>query len=188
MSSDVRAMRRASVAVALLFGVAACASARGGGRAETGARAGDRLSERERVAHVLSRLTFGARSGDAERVTAMGVDIGSRNAKAVLLHQGKLHTAVLPTGINMQETAGELLEELFATASIKLEDIAFIVGTGYGRVSLKFTTVPAWTTPLGMMASSSLMVRIRVVNAPSAVTSPTTSPIFTRSPSRYARV
>ena len=75
-------------------------------------------------------------------VTAMGVDIGSRNAKAVLLHQGKLYTALLPTGINMQETAQELLEELFGTAKIKLEDIGFIVGTGYGRVSLKFTTVP----------------------------------------------
>lgn len=75
-------------------------------------------------------------------VTAMGVDIGSRNAKAVLLHQGKLFTAVLPTGIDMQETAGELLDELFGVAKIKLEDIGFIVGTGYGRVSLKFTTVP----------------------------------------------
>lgn len=75
-------------------------------------------------------------------ITAMGVDIGSRNAKAVLLHQGKLITAVLPTGIDMQETAGELLQELFDTAKIKLEDIAFIVGTGYGRVSLKFDTVP----------------------------------------------
>jgi predicted CoA-substrate-specific enzyme activase len=80
--------------------------------------------------------------GELTGVTAMGVDIGSRNAKAVLLHEGKLHTAVLPTGINMQDTAGELLEELFATAKIKLEDIGFIVGTGYGRVSLKFTTVP----------------------------------------------
>lgn len=84
-------------------------------------------------AAVVSELT---------NVTAMGVDIGSRNAKAVLLHQGKLHTAVLPTGINMQETAAELFEELFATADICLEDIAFIVGTGYGRVSLKFDTVP----------------------------------------------
>jgi uncharacterized protein (DUF1800 family) len=33
-----------------------------------------RLNDREKVAHVLSRLTFGARAGDAERVSAMGVD------------------------------------------------------------------------------------------------------------------
>ncbi|MCC6194052.1 MAG: 2-hydroxyacyl-CoA dehydratase [Burkholderiales bacterium] len=75
-------------------------------------------------------------------VTALGIDIGSRNSKAVLIHEGRLHTALLPTGINMQETAQELLDELFQGAGIALEDIDFIVGTGYGRVSLKFTTVP----------------------------------------------
>jgi predicted CoA-substrate-specific enzyme activase len=80
--------------------------------------------------------------GEITDVTALGIDIGSRNSKAVLLHEGRLHTALLPTGINMQETAQELLDELFENASITLEDIDFIVGTGYGRVSLKFTTVP----------------------------------------------
>jgi predicted CoA-substrate-specific enzyme activase len=74
--------------------------------------------------------------------TALGIDIGSRNSKAVLLRDRRLYTALLPTGINMQETAQELLEELFDTAGVALEDIDFIVGTGYGRVSLKFTTVP----------------------------------------------
>ena len=79
---------------------------------------------------------------EVSSVTALGVDIGSRNAKAVLLHQGRITTALLATGIDMQSTAQELLEELFAAASIQLEDIQFIVGTGYGRVSLTFTTVP----------------------------------------------
>src|SRR5512140_2414232 len=32
-----------------------------------------RLSEDQRVAHVLTRLTYGARPGDFERVKAMGV-------------------------------------------------------------------------------------------------------------------
>ena len=32
------------------------------------------LTESERVAHVLSRLTFGARPGDAQRVDSIGVD------------------------------------------------------------------------------------------------------------------
>jgi len=75
-------------------------------------------------------------------VTALGIDIGSRNSKAVLLREGRLYTSLLPTGLNMQETAGELLEELFENAGITLDDVDFIVGTGYGRVSLKFTTVP----------------------------------------------
>src|SRR3954452_5743502 len=32
------------------------------------------MDERERAIHALNRLTFGARPGDVERVTAMGVD------------------------------------------------------------------------------------------------------------------
>ena len=40
--------------------------------------------------------------GEITDVTALGIDIGSRNSKAVLLHEGRLHTALLPTGINMQ--------------------------------------------------------------------------------------
>jgi len=76
-------------------------------------------------------------------VTSMGIDIGSRNAKAVLLHEGRLYTALLPTGLDMQETAKELLDELYDNANITMEDIDFIVGTGYGRVALKFDTVPS---------------------------------------------
>src|SRR5205807_2641933 len=33
-----------------------------------------KISEDQRIAHVLSRLTFGARPGDFERVKAMGVE------------------------------------------------------------------------------------------------------------------
>lgn len=76
-------------------------------------------------------------------VTSMGIDIGSRNSKAVLLHEGRLFTALLPTGLNMQDTAKELLEELFENANVTMEDIDFIVGTGYGRIALKFDTVPS---------------------------------------------
>lgn len=75
-------------------------------------------------------------------ITVLGVDIGSRNAKAVLLHQRQLYTALIATGVNMQSTAEELLEEIFEKAGISYGEIKYIVGTGYGRVSLKFTDVP----------------------------------------------
>ena len=71
MSPVGRVTRRTSLA-ATLFVAAGCASART--PADTGARVDQRLSESERVAHVLSRLTFGPRTGDAERVAKMGVD------------------------------------------------------------------------------------------------------------------
>ena len=63
---------RRSTALLLLFGVTACSSVQS--RSETGLPPAQKLSESERIAHVLSRLTFGARSGDAERVATIGVN------------------------------------------------------------------------------------------------------------------
>jgi predicted CoA-substrate-specific enzyme activase len=80
---------------------------------------------------------------EISEITVLGIDIGSRNAKAVLLKQGEIFTALVATGVNMQTTSEELLEELFEKAGVSLEDVKFIVGTGYGRVSLKFPDVPS---------------------------------------------
>ena len=69
-----RMTRRALVPVALFAGIAACSSL--SSRSDVNAGPASRpLSDSERVAHVLSRLTFGARPGDAEQVAKMG---GSR--------------------------------------------------------------------------------------------------------------
>jgi uncharacterized protein (DUF1800 family) len=67
-----RAPRRWSACVALLLAVAGCVSVQS--RSEPSTPAVQPLSQTERIAHVLSRLTFGARPGDAERVAAMGID------------------------------------------------------------------------------------------------------------------
>src|SRR5262245_18684816 len=68
MSSLTRAVLCSSVFLAL----AGCSSLPS--RSEPAGSPTRKLSKQERVAHVLSRLTFGARSGDAERVAAMGID------------------------------------------------------------------------------------------------------------------
>src|SRR5207302_7196504 len=44
------------------------------GHAQRSAKNSARMTEDQRIAHVLSRLTFGARAGDFERVKATGVD------------------------------------------------------------------------------------------------------------------
>jgi uncharacterized protein (DUF1800 family) len=63
---------RRSNAVAVVFaGLAACSSSR---HVDVGGPAGGSLSDAEKVAHVLSRLTFGTRPGETERVRKMGVD------------------------------------------------------------------------------------------------------------------
>src|SRR6185369_13649267 len=64
--------RRALVPVALFAGIAGCSSL--SSRSDVNAvPASQPLSDSERIAHVLSRLTFGARPGDDEQVRAMGV-------------------------------------------------------------------------------------------------------------------
>ena len=42
----------------------------------------------------------------------------------------------------MQETADELLDRLLLKTHLKRRDIAFIVGTGYGRISLAYDDLP----------------------------------------------
>lgn len=72
----------------------------------------------------------------------LGIDIGSRTGKAVIISSEEIYTAQVPTGINMQETADELLEEILEKAEVEKSDISYIVGTGYGRVALKFEDIP----------------------------------------------
>ena len=74
MSSFARMSRRAIAvaAVTAVAGISGCATVSSRSDVNAGP-AGPPLSESERVAHVLSRLTFGARPGDAEQIEAMGV-------------------------------------------------------------------------------------------------------------------
>lgn len=74
--------------------------------------------------------------------TVVGIDIGSRQAKAVLLHGKEFYTALIPTGFVMKQTAEELLGILLSESGLKREDIEYIVVTGYGRVNLSFKDVP----------------------------------------------
>ena len=72
----------------------------------------------------------------------LGLDIGSRTAKGVVLANGEIFTAIRPTGFNMQETGDALVEELLAKTGLRRSDLAHIVGTGYGRITLGFDGIP----------------------------------------------
>lgn len=74
--------------------------------------------------------------------TVLGVDIGSRTGKAVLLTDGKLYTAITPTAVFTQQTADKLVDRLLQQTGLKLSDIQYIVGTGYGRIALNFGDIP----------------------------------------------
>jgi predicted CoA-substrate-specific enzyme activase len=72
----------------------------------------------------------------------VGLDIGSRAAKGVLLFKDQVYTSNIATGLYMQETADELLGRLLASSAFERSDVAYIVGTGYGRISLKYEDIP----------------------------------------------
>ncbi len=72
----------------------------------------------------------------------IGIDIGSRTGKAVLLSEGRLYTAITPTGVHTQETADKLFKQIIKQTKLAHSDIDYIVGTGYGRVSLEFGEIP----------------------------------------------
>lgn len=86
----------------------------------------------------------------------MGIDIGSRSSKCVILEDGKLLTyGTIETGPNIVKTAeavveaavkrkpgkwGGYLMELpdVKVSHLKIEDMAYIVSTGYGRAIVPF--------------------------------------------------
>ena len=90
-----------------------------------------------KLADVLDPTVIDRLAGE----TVLGIDIGSRAAKAVLLHGDDLYVARISTGVRMQDSANELLEELLESAGIERSRIRYVVGTGYGRIALQFPDV-----------------------------------------------
>ncbi|MEA4924993.1 MAG: acyl-CoA dehydratase activase [Syntrophomonadaceae bacterium] len=72
----------------------------------------------------------------------LGIDIGSRTGKAILIDGEQYFTAMIPTGIEIQETADELLDEILEKSGLQRSDIDYVVGTGYGRIALNFKDIP----------------------------------------------
>lgn len=67
----------------------------------------------------------------------LGLDIGSRACKAVLMDDDGLRGhRIVDTGVAPQHTCETLIEQLLAEAGARRSDVAAIVATGYGRVSL----------------------------------------------------
>ncbi len=72
----------------------------------------------------------------------VGIDIGSRAAKGVLLYRDEIYTQTLTTGMIMQDSADKLLKNLLDQAGLERKDLKYIIGTGYGRVAFSFPDIP----------------------------------------------
>ena len=77
----------------------------------------------------------------------VGLDLGSRASKGVLLTRGQIYTALIPTGLYMQETADELIGKLLSEAGGIRAELGGLVATGYGRIALKFDDIPFEVVP-----------------------------------------
>lgn len=67
-----------------------------------------------------------------------GIDVGSMTAKAVLLTEDGWQGLIRPTGVSPRKAGQEVFEELLEKAGLLRNQIDYVIGTGYGRVSMDF--------------------------------------------------
>ena len=68
-----------------------------------------------------------------------GVDLGSLTAKAVIIKDGKIAAShVMPAGYNSAETSKKVMEECLKELGLSIDDLAYTVSTGYGRINVPF--------------------------------------------------
>ena len=86
-----------------------------------------------------AKTAGGARARDGG-LYVLGVDSGSTSTNAVLMNDRReiVASAVLRTGAKAGDSAGKVLEAVLKKAKLKKEDLALIVSTGYGRVSIPY--------------------------------------------------
>lgn len=76
---------------------------------------------------------------EGELVTA-GVDVGSVSSQAVIVVDGELYAySNMRTGSDSPESARKAMEWALEETGLTLDDIGFVVGTGYGRVNVPFS-------------------------------------------------
>lgn len=80
------------------------------------------------------------KTGEKERMYVMGIDSGSTSTNAVIMDKDRkiLAFSVVRTGAKSGESANKVLKDVLQKAGLKQEDLARIVSTGYGRVSIPF--------------------------------------------------
>jgi len=76
---------------------------------------------------------------DGQLITG-GVDVGSVSSQAVIVVDGELYAfSSQRTGSDSPESARKALDWAVQDTGLTLDDIGFVVGTGYGRVNVPFS-------------------------------------------------
>ena len=73
-------------------------------------------------------------------IYAAGIDVGSTQTKGIIINdrQEIVARTLSMTGANVTRAAEKCFEEALNTAGIQREEVAYIVGTGYGRYKVTF--------------------------------------------------
>jgi bzd-type benzoyl-CoA reductase Q subunit len=76
---------------------------------------------------------------NAKIITA-GCDIGSVSSKVAILTDGELYAySLMRTGSDSPDSARKAMDGALEGTGMKLENIKYVVGTGYGRVNVPFS-------------------------------------------------
>jgi len=68
-----------------------------------------------------------------------GCDVGSLTGKAVILMDGEIFSSsIVPTTPKPERTAKNAMDKALENGNLSLDEIGYIVGTGYGRVKIPF--------------------------------------------------
>jgi predicted CoA-substrate-specific enzyme activase len=69
-----------------------------------------------------------------------GVDIGSTMTKVVLTDKASNRLSIIkgPTGAEHRQLANEVMRQALKEANLQIDDISYIVATGYGRLNVPF--------------------------------------------------
>lgn len=68
-----------------------------------------------------------------------GIDIGSTMTKVVILKDEIITSIIGPTGAEYRRFANKVMEEALRKANLSLDEITYIVATGYGRINVPFS-------------------------------------------------
>ncbi len=71
----------------------------------------------------------------------LGIDIGASTAKAVLIEEGTqeiISTSIRPSGVDFLNVAREIRDDVVRKIDNPIENLKYIVSTGYGRNNVEF--------------------------------------------------
>jgi benzoyl-CoA reductase subunit A len=75
----------------------------------------------------------------AAKIITAGIDVGSVSSQAVICVDGELYGFnSMRTGNNSPDSAKNAISGVLEKSGMKLEDVHYVVGTGYGRVNVPF--------------------------------------------------